>query len=42
MLNSILCWVGIFALIAGPYVLGVVLEQKLQPAARELGLPSRR
>jgi hypothetical protein len=43
MLNSILSWVGIIGLVVGPFSLGVVLEQKLQPAARELnsGLLSR-
>ena len=37
MLNSILSWVGIIGLVVGPFLLGAVLEQKLQPATRELG-----
>jgi hypothetical protein len=36
MLNSILSWMGILGLIIGPFSLGIFLEQKLQPAAREL------
>jgi hypothetical protein len=37
MVNSILTWVGIIGLVVGPFLLGVVLEEKLQPAKRELG-----
>ena len=37
MLNYLLTWVGILGLIIGPFSLGAALEQKLQPAKRDLG-----
>jgi hypothetical protein len=42
MLNLILAWLGVVGLIVGPFFLGVVFEQKLQPASRELGSRLRR
>jgi hypothetical protein len=37
MLNSILVWLGVIGLVVIPFSLGVLFEQKLQPAKRELG-----
>lgn len=37
MLNTFLSWFGIVGIVVGPFLLGFVFEQKLQPATRELG-----
>jgi hypothetical protein len=37
MLNSIFAWFCILGLVVGSYLLGVVLERKLEPAQREPG-----
>jgi hypothetical protein len=37
MLNSIGSWLGIVGLIVGPFSVGVLFEEKLQRANRELG-----
>jgi hypothetical protein len=37
MLNSIGSWLSIIALVIGPFSIGVVFEEKLQRANRELG-----
>ena len=37
MLNLILSWCGILGMVVVPFSVGVVFEQKLQPATRELG-----
>jgi hypothetical protein len=37
MLNLIVAWFGIVGLVVVPFAVGVLLEQKVQPANRELG-----
>jgi hypothetical protein len=37
MLNSIGSWLGVVGLIVGPFSVGVLFEEKLQRANRELG-----
>jgi hypothetical protein len=37
MLNSIGSWLGIVGLIIGPFSVGVLFEEKLQRANREVG-----
>ena len=36
-MNVILSWIGIVGLVAVPFLTGVIFEQKVQPADRELG-----
>lgn len=36
-MNYILSWLVVIGLVVGPFLLGVIFEQKLQPATRELG-----
>jgi hypothetical protein len=36
-MNSIFAWLGVICLVVIPYLTGIVFEQKLQPAKRELG-----
>ena len=36
-MNAIVSWFVVIGMVIGPFLLGVVFEQKLQPAMRELG-----
>ncbi len=38
-MNMIFSWCGILGLVLVPFVTGVIFEQKLQTANRELGAP---
>jgi hypothetical protein len=37
MLNSLESWLGIMGLIIGPFSIGILFEEKVQRANRELG-----
>jgi hypothetical protein len=37
MVNSILSWSAIIGLVLGPFLLGALIEQKLEWAKREVG-----
>jgi hypothetical protein len=37
VMNCILAWIAIIGMAVAPLLLGMVFEQKLQPATRELG-----
>jgi len=37
MFSSIASWISVLALVVGPFWIGVVFEEKLQRANRELG-----
>jgi|GEM_PF-4705030 len=36
-MNCILAWIAIIGMVVAPLLLGMLFEQKLQPATRELG-----
>ena len=37
MLAYVVSWFVVVGVVVGPYLIGVVFEQKLQPATREMG-----